>query len=123
MTGFDLRLWRKSQGWTQAQAALAMGCGERSWRRYEESGPPVMLERAIISMELKCHLAVSQRWIKNKFYSISMRRCMMFRHDVDNILNPPRFTTPVSCRGFFRIRKFSDGLQHSEHRWMLLENA
>ncbi|EGL6022631.1 helix-turn-helix transcriptional regulator, partial [Salmonella enterica] len=49
MTGFDLRLWRKSQGWTQAQAALAMGCGERSWRRYEESGPPVMLERAIIS--------------------------------------------------------------------------
>ena len=57
MTGFDLRLWRKSQGWTQAQAALAMGCGERSWRRYEESGPPVMLERAIISMELKWSLS------------------------------------------------------------------
>lgn len=35
MTPFDLRLWRRSCNWTQAQAARALGVSEITYKRYE----------------------------------------------------------------------------------------
>lgn len=53
MTAFELKLWRIGQGWTQSQAAMMMGVGERTWRRYEAKGPSGILTQAVICMEIK----------------------------------------------------------------------
>ena len=52
MTGFELRLWRRGQGWTQQLAAEAFGVSTRTWIRYEQNSPPRMVDLAILALSL-----------------------------------------------------------------------
>lgn len=52
MTGFELRLWRHGQGWTQQLAAEAFGVSTRTWIRYEQTSPPKMVDLAILALSL-----------------------------------------------------------------------
>ena len=46
LTGSELIQWRKARGWTQAQAILELGVGERTLRR-AEANPDIPLNRAL----------------------------------------------------------------------------
>lgn len=46
MTGADLLKWQASMGYTQAQAALALGIGLRTYARYAATSPPLVVSLA-----------------------------------------------------------------------------
>lgn len=52
MTGFELRLWRKGMNFTQEQAAGLFGLTRRTWNRYEQNKPPIIVDLAIIALSI-----------------------------------------------------------------------
>ncbi|KAF1366802.1 helix-turn-helix domain-containing protein [Yokenella regensburgei] len=52
MTGFELKLWRRGQQWTQQQAADQFGISLATYKRYEKGKPPRVIEMAIKTLEL-----------------------------------------------------------------------
>ncbi|MBV2191620.1 MULTISPECIES: helix-turn-helix domain-containing protein [Providencia] len=68
MTGFELRLWRRGQGWTQQLAADAFGVSTCTWIRYEQNSPPRMVDLAILALsllELKSSISTMTEQAKN----------------------------------------------------------
>ncbi|MFA1240836.1 hypothetical protein ACCC84_21245 [Serratia odorifera] len=53
MTGFELRIWRRGQHWTQDQAAEALGVSLRTYKTYEASTPPKICVLATQALENK----------------------------------------------------------------------
>lgn len=53
MTAAQILAFRRRRGWTQAQAAEAIGRSPRAWRMYEEGREiPRVVELAIIALEI-----------------------------------------------------------------------
>ncbi|MEN4051941.1 helix-turn-helix transcriptional regulator [Serratia marcescens] len=53
MTGFELRIWRRGQHWTQDQAAEALGVSLRTYKTYEACSPPKICVLATQALENK----------------------------------------------------------------------
>ncbi|EFU5488687.1 helix-turn-helix domain-containing protein [Salmonella enterica subsp. enterica serovar Abony] len=52
MTGFELKLWRRGQQWTQQEAANQFCISLATYKRYEKGNPPRVVEMAIRTLSL-----------------------------------------------------------------------
>lgn len=52
MTGFELKIWRRGQGWNQQTAADKFGISLATYKRYEKSAPPTVVVLAIRHLSL-----------------------------------------------------------------------
>lgn len=53
MGGFELRLWRKSMGWTQERAAEELGVELRTYWSWEKNGCTRLVELATKALSLQ----------------------------------------------------------------------
>ena len=98
MTGFELRLWRRGQGWTQQLAAEAFGVSTRTWIRYEQNSPPRMVDLAILALsllELKSPISTMTEQAKNT----QLRRVNCLVSEIARIGQVPNEPTSTSKIG------------------------
>ncbi|WP_038213814.1 helix-turn-helix domain-containing protein [Xenorhabdus bovienii] len=62
MTGYELRLWRKAQGWTQERAAEELGIHIRTYKGYEKVNRRVskIIQLASQVLSLRSDLSIMQ---------------------------------------------------------------
>lgn len=77
MTGYDLRLWRKSLGWSRERAAEELGVCLRSYKDYENAGQVKRsIELASITLTLNEVLPILQRRKTSKHRVLEMLQAM-----------------------------------------------
>lgn len=112
MTGYDLRLWRKSLGWTRDRAAEELGVCLRTYKDYENSDE-VKRFIALATLALSTENLLDS--MHQKKQQDSLFGILKHMHDASGAVHPG-----TDARWFTRYKKENEHTRYGGTTWPVL---